>query len=133
MGRFWGGVHVRTTDFSGVHAACVEVAEKLECEFLLAPEIGGWITAYPSNHGQDEAVAREIATRLTVEVIHVVLHDDDLFCYFFYRNGCLADQYDSNQDYFGRSSTTARSTLGAGRKFLVLCCRIRIAWRWLNC
>jgi len=37
-------------------------------------------------------------------VLHVVVHDDDIFCYFFYRGGRLVDRYNSFPDYFAEAS-----------------------------
>ena len=111
MGRFYGSIHVRGAGYDKVCAACTELANKLKCEFLLAPEIGGWISAYPSNSGQDETVSREIASLLPGETLHVFLHDDDIFSYLYFRDGSLADEYNSDPDYFGKASPNARKVL----------------------
>ncbi|MGB9457575.1 MAG: hypothetical protein WCB12_16115 [Bryobacteraceae bacterium] len=83
------------------------MAKKLGCCFLLAPEIDGWIGIYPSSD-QDEKVSREIHRRLKTEVVQLILHDSDVFCYFFYRDGRLADEFNSRPDYFGKVSDRKR-------------------------
>lgn len=111
MGRFYGSVHIRGAAREEVLAACLAVATELKCRFLLAPEIGGWISVYPSDTGQDGQVSRKIAGLVRGETVHVLLHDDDIFSYLYFRDGRLADEYDSNPDYFGTTAPNARKAL----------------------
>ncbi len=99
MGGFYGSVQVRGEDREAVRAALEELARKKR-RFLLGPPLDGWIGVYPSGHGQDFRVARALARRLPGELIAMLVHDDDVFAYEYYRDGRLIDQYDSIPDYF---------------------------------
>ena len=111
MGAFFGSVHVRHTDRETVRAVLAKLAKKLDCQFLLAPEINGWITVFPSGSGQDARVSRELARQLTGPVLHVLLHDSDVFDYSYYREGRLVDQFSSRPDYFHKVSSKQRQSL----------------------
>src|SRR5690242_16109489 len=100
MGAFFGSIQIRTDDQEVVRAALEKVAGKKKCHFLLAPAIRGWTAAYPSGHGQDESVSKALAKALPFDIIHTLVHDDDIFAYFVYRSGKLLDQYNSAPDYF---------------------------------
>jgi hypothetical protein len=109
MGTFFGSVHVRTTDRSAVGKAAETVAARHRIKFFLAPAIDGWTTLFPCGHGQDDKPARDLAAALpNFDIFHVVLHDDDIFAYNFFRNGRLFDEYSSSPDYFQRVSEEER-------------------------
>jgi WD40 repeat protein len=99
MGGFYGSVQVRGEDREAVRAALEGLARK-EHRSLLGPPLDGWIGVYPSGHGQDFRVARALARRLPGELIAMLVHDDDIFAYKYYRDGRLIDEYDSIPDYF---------------------------------
>lgn len=101
MGGHYGSIHVRTEDANEVRAALEEVARQHETKFLLAPGIGGWVTAFPNEHGQDFGVAESLAEKIKAPLLHCLVHDDDVFAYKFFEGGVLADQYNSCPDYFG--------------------------------
>lgn len=104
MGTFYGSVLVRTEKSDEVQKALDEVAKATNCKFLIGPAVNGWISAFPDNSGQNEKTSVEIAKRLPNDIFHLIVHDDDVFAYFFFRNGQLVDQYDSCPDYFKKVS-----------------------------
>lgn len=116
MGGSYGSIHVRTDDQERVRAA----VELLSCEgtkrFLIAPAIKGWVTVFPENNGQDETVGKALASALgNATVIQCLVHDEDLFAYWFYENGKLADRYNSRPGYFGEENAGPRG--GDARAF----------------
>ncbi|MCI0423531.1 MAG: hypothetical protein L0312_30655 [Acidobacteria bacterium] len=82
MGAFYGAVYVRTEGRDEVRAILEEIARKTKSRFLLAPPLGGWTGVYPNDAGQDEEISKAIARRSAADVLHVLVHDDDVFCYF---------------------------------------------------
>jgi hypothetical protein len=104
MGTFYGSVLGQTEKLDEVLKALNEVAQATDCKFLIGPVMKGWISAFPNNSGQNEQTSLEIAKRLSHEIFHLIVHDDDIFAYFFFRKGQLVDQYDSCPDYFRKVS-----------------------------
>jgi len=114
MGAFYGSVHVRSDDGARLRRTLEELAARSGTRFLMAPPSGGWIAVYPSHHGQDVSVSAAIAARVTGPVLHLLVHDDDVFAYTLYDAGGPIDEYCSDPDYF-ESSSPARRAETAGR------------------
>ncbi len=113
MGAFYGSVLVRDDNADVVRKALEGVAKSSKSRFLVGPALDGWISVFPDNSGQNERVSTEIAKALPNDILHLLVHDDDIFCYYFYRNGRLTDRYNSCPDYFGSvSSAEKRECLG---------------------
>jgi hypothetical protein len=110
MGAFFGSVYTRGVDPATVQSVLAKVAKRLGCCFLMAPEIDGWIGIYPSND-QDATVARHIHQHLKADVLQVILHDSDVFCYQYHRDGKLVDEFNSRPDYFEEATARKRQTL----------------------
>jgi WD40 repeat protein len=104
MGGFYGGVFLRTGEREKVKQIVENVARKHKCRFLVGPALRGWVGVYPSDHGQDQRVSRSIARCFRGDLFHLLVHDDDVFCYDFYRNSRLVDRYNSCPDYFGATT-----------------------------
>jgi tetratricopeptide (TPR) repeat protein len=100
MGTFFDSIHARTEDIGAVQKALEQVAMRCDVKFLLGPALNGWISILPGGSGPDETLSGEIARNLACEVFHLAVYDDDIFYYFFYRDGKLVDRYDSCPDYF---------------------------------
>jgi len=98
VGAFFGVVYLRTGDRDAVRPILDQLARKRR--FLLGPALHGWTAVYPQDHGQDSRVAKAIARRFPGELLHVLVHDDDIFAYSYYRDGKLRDEYNSCPDYF---------------------------------
>ncbi|MBN2019112.1 MAG: hypothetical protein JW749_02675 [Sedimentisphaerales bacterium] len=101
MGGFYGSIHVRADSNQLIKVALEKIAKKKRHKFYLSPPINGWVGIFPDGYGQDERVSKHIAKQLDYDVLHLMVHDDDIFCYWYYRNGTLFDVYNSRPDYFG--------------------------------
>jgi hypothetical protein len=101
MGGFYGSIHVRADSNQLIKRVLEMVAQKKKRKFYLAPPINGWVGVFPDGYGQDERLSKFIAKQLDYDVLHLMVHDDDTFCYWFYRNGNLVDEYNSHPGYFG--------------------------------
>ena len=101
MGAFYGSIHVRTENADTVRKVLDQVANEAGCKFLLGPALNGWTSVFPEDSGQSDRISLEIAKQLPDDVLHLVVHDDDIFAYYFYRGGRLIDRYNSCPDYFG--------------------------------
>ncbi|HJT77366.1 MAG TPA: hypothetical protein VJ739_09220 [Gemmataceae bacterium] len=110
MGAFYGSIHFRTEDRDAVRRALEEAAGEQPCRFLLGTALRGWVAAYPEMHGQDERVVKAIVERFPGEVLHVLVHDSDIFAYGFYRNGEAVDEYNSCPDYFEEAEPHVRES-----------------------
>jgi hypothetical protein len=110
MGGFYGSVQIRSEDRDSVRAAVERIATGRR-RFLIGPPLGGWIGVYPSGSGQDFGVAKDLAARLPGELIAMLVHDNDIFAYEYYRDGDRIDQYDSIPDYFHEVSDEERRSL----------------------
>ena len=104
MGGHYGSVQVRTADRAAVKAAAESAANAKKIHCLIGPEINGWVGVYPENNGQDDSVGREIAQRLQADVLHLLVHDDDVLAYWLWRNHELVDSYWSKPGYFGEEN-----------------------------
>lgn len=100
MGAFFNSIHVKSEDSDLVQKALERIAKEQDCKFLLNPTINGWVSIYPSEIGREEPISADIAMLIPNDIFHLMVHDDDVFFYYFYRNGRLIDRYNSNPDYF---------------------------------
>jgi len=112
MGGFYGSVHVRGVGYDRVKEVLEGAAKKEGCRFYLGPAIGDWVSFYPDSFGQTP-IGTKRAQALGGDVVQMMVHDDDVFCYWYWRDGKLRDEYDSCPDYFGqRVSAKKRAKLG---------------------
>src|SRR5690348_2762904 len=108
MGAFYGSTHLRTADRDAVLEAAEKHSKRNKTRMLVGPAIGPWIAVYPENHGQDDRTARLLSKNLKCEAIHVLVHDDDYFCYCAFKSGKALDQFSSMPDYFSNVSDSER-------------------------
>lgn len=101
MGTFYGSMLIRTENSGEVQKALEDVAKFIGCKFLLGPPVSGWISVFPHRRGQSYKPSIETSKRLPYEIFHLIVHDDDIFSYHFFRGGRLVDHYNSCPDYFG--------------------------------
>jgi len=118
MGEFFDAIYTRGIDTTAISQRLADAAHELNCCFLVAPEIKGWTAIYPS-HGQDSKVAKALHKLLKTEVLFTSVHDGDIFCYDYFRDGKLVDEYNSRPDYFGKVSVKTWQAQ-AGRPELLL-------------
>ena len=95
----FGSIHVKTGDASRVREALETVARRTDSRFLMGPEVNGWISVFPDQDQSDEASVH-LARLLPEDIFQFMVHDDDIFMYWFYRKGELVDRYNSYPDYF---------------------------------
>jgi hypothetical protein len=101
MGGHYGSVQVRSDDRERVKSIAIEVARAKGIRCLIGPALKGWVGIYPENNGQDESVGREIAEQVGADVLHVLVHDDDVLAYWLWRDGKEVASYWSKPGYFG--------------------------------
>lgn len=79
--------------------ACEALYAEQKVEFFVAPERGGWVTVYPSAHGQDVRVAASLAKALGCPALHLGVHDEwILFWAYFDRDGTEINLFVSNEE-----------------------------------
>lgn len=111
MGGFYGSVHVKGVGYDKVKQVLEEVAKKEGCRFYLGPAIGDWVSFYPESFGH-APIGTKRAKAIGGDVVQLMVHDDDVFCYWYWRDGKLRDEYNSCPDYFGhRVSAKKRAKL----------------------
>jgi hypothetical protein len=101
MGSFYGSVQVRSEDRSAIISAAEQVARDRKIKALVGPLLDGWVGIYPENNGQDEGVSEAIAALVSADVLQLMVHDDDVTAYRWWREGKLVDAYWSMPGYFG--------------------------------
>ena len=118
MGGFYGTVQVRGENRPAVQTVLEELASKNKNRFWLGPTLAGWTGIYPNLHGHDPSIASDLARRLSGELFHLFVHDDDVFGYEYYCKGKRIDEFSSRPDYFGVLPERARKKLrGHPQKF----------------
>lgn len=100
MGNFFDSIHVRSESYDQIRTILTELAKKGGHKFYLAPAINGWVSVFPNNYGQI-SLGVKVAKHIDSDLLQLLVHDDDVFCYWYYRNGKLIDEYNSCPDYFG--------------------------------
>jgi tetratricopeptide (TPR) repeat protein len=107
MGAFFGSVQIRSDDREKIKVAAERVAAAMKINLLIGPAQNGWTGVYPEQSGQDERVGAELAKLFDGYVMHILLHDDDVFAYWLHRDGKLIDSYWSTPGYFGAKNRAA--------------------------
>src|SRR5260221_1921086 len=121
MGGHYGTIHVRTEDRGAVRFAVESIASDRTRRFLIAPAIAGWVTVFPENNGQDPAVSEALAEKLSDKtLIHCLVHDDDIFAYWFFEGGRLVHAYNSCPSYFGEANPPPRGGNAAALSDLLI-------------
>ena len=110
MGAFYGSIHIKADEVAPVREALDDIAKR-KWKFLVSPVMDGWIAVYPNVNGQDERVSKALAKKLDWPILHVAVHDDDVFYYWYYRGGKLIDRFSSCPEYFGQISARMKSLL----------------------
>ncbi|MBE0539991.1 MAG: hypothetical protein IH623_01205 [Verrucomicrobia bacterium] len=90
-------------------AAVNAIAREQKVRFLIAPAINGWISVFPEHNGQNAKISEDLAGQLqALELIHCLVHDDDIFAYWYFEQGILKDRYNSCPDYFSDKNPEPR-------------------------
>ena len=109
MGSFFTNFHIRTDAPDKVRAALVPL---VKARAYVSPPANGWITVYDeASDDQDETIickmAEGLSKKLRTAVVAFLVHDSDVAMYWLYRDGKLADEFNSAPDYFGESVSKA--------------------------
>ena len=104
MGGHYGSVQVRSENREEVKVVAEQIAREKQIHILIAPPVNGWIALFPEGNGQDETVGRAVAEQLDADVLHLLVHDDDIFAYWLYRDRRQIDSYWSAPGYFGEEN-----------------------------
>jgi len=100
MGGFYGSIHILSESSGSVMNVLADISKREGHKFYMSKPINGWIGVFPDNYGQ-VPLAGAIAGMVNYDVLGLVVHDDDVFCYWYYRSGKLVDEYNSCPGYFG--------------------------------
>jgi tetratricopeptide (TPR) repeat protein len=99
MGAWFNSIHVKTENSDNVQKILGPLSRKVDCKFLLGPAINGWTSIFPNEIGR-ESIFAALAELIPHDIFHLMVHDDDVFQYYYYRGGQLIDQYISCFDYY---------------------------------
>jgi hypothetical protein len=111
VGAFFGSVQVRGCTREEVREAAERVARAHGIRCLIGPEIDGWIGVYPERQGQDQRVGEALAALLSGDVLHLLLHDEDVVAYWLWRDSLLLDSFFSRPGYFGDADRAAEDAM----------------------
>lgn len=124
MGAFFTNFHVR----SGSNKDVTEALKPLvAARAYVSSSEKNWVSVFDERaDDQDEEeiqrVGQTLSRSLSTPVFAFLVHDSDVFRYWLYVNGELADKYDSRPDYFSSIAADARAKLaGKPDRVLPLC------------
>ncbi len=114
MGGWYNSIHIRNDSADPVKDVLQELARDGKCRFYLAPPINGWVGVFAKMlpHVQ---ISTKIAKKLPLDIIELAVYDDDVFCYWYFRQGKLIDSFESCPDYFGQSVSEKNAESLRGR------------------
>jgi len=111
MGNFLGSTHVKIDSELELKSFLSELAAEDNFKCYVSPPTNGWVGIYRDEFGQIP-LGESIAERFNNDIIDVMVHDDDVFCYQYFENGELMDTFNSCPDYFGEMNEDAGSSKG---------------------
>ena len=122
MGSFLVNLHLRTADRKSLQREL----EDRGCQAWVTDAQQGWTTLYESRASeQDENWIRELGSELTRSLqtsgIAFLVHDSDIFCYWLFENGELADHFNSCPDYFSETEIGAGPLIEDPARLLKYC------------
>lgn len=102
MGNFLGSTHVKIDSEVELKALLSKMAVQENFKCYISPPINGWVSIFRDQCGQIP-LGESIAKQFINDIIDVMVHDDDVFCYCYLKNGQLIDSFNSCPDYFGET------------------------------
>jgi len=111
MGSFYGSVQIHSKNVDQITAVIRRVAERRRFRCLIGPALNGWIGVYPNNNGQDQTIGQAIAEAVGGEVLYLLVHDDDVCAYWFWRDAKLVDAFFSKPGYFGEENRAEQEAM----------------------
>ncbi len=118
VGTNFFSLHLKSTDVDQVRVAMDAAAEQVGGAAFVAPSRSGWVVVYPSM----ELLSPELLGAIAVDAhasdaVVMSLFDSDVLCYWYFRNGELADYFNSCPDYFGEASDEDMTAKGDAKAF----------------
>jgi hypothetical protein len=110
LGSFFGSVQIRSIDREQIVQAAEKTAREMNIKCLVGPAISDWVGIYPEHNGQDDGVGKAIAAKCGGDVVHLLVHDDDVTAYWWWRDRQLQDSYCSKPGYFGDEDRAQEET-----------------------
>jgi hypothetical protein len=103
MGASFTNLHVRSAPTQSV---CDALPKITPSRAYISRPSNSWVTVYTEvTEDQDDkklrAIASELSKTLKADVLAFVVHDSSIAMYWLYRNGTLADEFNSAPEYFG--------------------------------
>ena len=111
LGASYGSVQVCGQPQDTLREILEDLSAKRKIRFWLGPALGRWTGVYPILWHGSQRRARPRPPARWRGVFSLVVHDDDVFKYEYYRDGKRVDQYCSRPDYFGTPTEAARKTV----------------------
>lgn len=111
MGNFLGSAHVKIDSNTILKAYLSKLAPQEKFECYISPPINGWVGIFRDQFGQIP-LGESLAKQFNNDIVDVMVHDDDVFCYWYHKNGRLVDSFNSCPDYFGEAEEEADSLRG---------------------
>ncbi|MGL4942944.1 MAG: ankyrin repeat domain-containing protein [Thermoguttaceae bacterium] len=102
MGAFYCSINVRCDNQQTVNEVLKTLLRPVVACFI-SPCHNGWVSIFPDECDAD-GLSKLISQQMTTSVLYVNVHDSDVFCYSYYRNGQEIDSFCSNPDYFNQIS-----------------------------
>lgn len=105
MGTWLWSIHLKTSDARAVGAAATKVADQCGGSMAVSDSEAGWVSVYPQTDliGASLNITRMMAEATGIEhILTLVLEDSDVFRYWYFRKGALADAFISCPDYYGK-------------------------------
>jgi hypothetical protein len=101
MGGWYNSIHVRSESIEPVRNVLRGLTRDKKYKFLLSPVINGWVGIFAQMQPRVQ-ISTKIAKKLPLDIIELAVYDDDVFCYWYFREGKLIDSFNSCPDYFGQ-------------------------------
>ncbi|MBY0111807.1 MAG: hypothetical protein K2Y21_03220 [Phycisphaerales bacterium] len=118
MGTNFFSMHLKSTDLDRVRVAVDAAAEQVGGSAFVAPPRNGWIVVYPSMELLNPELLGAIALDARAsDAVAMTLFDSDVLCYWYFRNGEIADCFNSCPDYFGEASDEDMAAKGDAKAF----------------
>jgi hypothetical protein len=118
MGTNFLSLHLKAADRAQVLSAVEASAEQVGGAAFVSHHRSGWIVAYPSM----ELLSADVLGQIAVEsgasdLVAMSLYDGDVLCYWYFRDGELADSFVSSPDYFGEATDEDMAARGNAEAF----------------
>lgn len=103
MGASFTNLQIRNSSTKAIGSLFPKLTDS---RAYISPDHNGWVTVYAEatedqNDETMRTVAKGISKSLKTDVLGFLVHDSDIAMYWLFRNGTLADEFNSAPDYLG--------------------------------